>query len=488
MRFIPFIQSRLLTLLVGLMFLFTAALGAVLMLVQRLLAWIDGPHPFFNRFSQTLTSTFSRHPKTITTVLASFFLAGGGGAFAVANLGPDIADQPVVNLTVPLEIAHLEAQADSLDRIELELTRTDFTRASDSPESLLKRMGLVDAQAAAFMRNNPLARQALQQSGRAVTADANGHQQLRTLSVRWLKNESDTFFHRMIVTRTSHGLQATLETSPMTTSVRMTGGTVTRSLYDAADESRLPDPVIHQLTQIFSNQIDFHRTLRKGARFSVVYEVLEADGEPIRTGRVLSAEFNNDNKTFEAVWFQEPGMKGNYYDMDGKSLSRAYLASPVQFSRQTSGFAVRLHPIFNTRQAHLGVDYAAPTGTPALTVGDGVVSFAGRQGGYGNVVKVRHGNGHETLYAHLSKIHVRQGQTVQKGQRIGDVGSTGWSTGPHLHFEFLVNGVHTDPEKVIRQAQSIPISPSAMKDFINTVGQAQARLLAASQMRETNMQ
>jgi murein DD-endopeptidase MepM/ murein hydrolase activator NlpD len=149
---------------------------------------------------------------------------------------------------------------------------------------------------------------------------------------------------------------------------------------------------------------------------------------------------------------------------------------------------VRLHPIFNTRQAHLGVDYAAPTGTPALTVGDGVVSFAGRQGGYGNVVKVRHGNGHETLYAHLSKIHVRQGQTVQKAQRIGDVGSTGWSTGPHLHFEFLVNGVHTDPEKVIRQAQSVPISPSAMKDFISTVGQAQARLLAASQMRETNMQ
>lgn len=488
MRLLPFLQSRLLTLLVGIMFLFTAALGAVLMLVQHFLAWIDGPHPVLNRVSQGLWANLSRHPKTISTLLASVLLAGGGGAFAIANLGPDIADQPVVTITVPVEIQHLEAQADSLDLIELELTRSDFTRASDSAESLLRRLGLVDAQAAAFMRSNPLVRQALQQSGRSVTADANAQHQLRSLSVRWLKNDNDTFFHRMIVSRTSQGLQASLETSPMTTSVRMTGGTVTRSLYDAADESRLPDPVITQLTQIFSNQIDFHRTLRRGARFSVVYEVLEADGEPIRTGRVLSAEFNNDNRTYEAVWFQEPGQKGNYYDMDGKSLSRAYLASPVQFSRQTSGFAVRLHPIFKTRQAHLGVDYAAPTGTPAMTVGDGVVSFAGRQGGYGNVVKVRHGNGHETLYAHLNKIHVRQGQTVQKGQRIGDVGSTGWSTGPHLHFEFLVNGVHTDPSKVIRQAQSVPISPTAMKDFIHTVSQAQAQLLAASQMRETNMQ
>jgi murein DD-endopeptidase MepM/ murein hydrolase activator NlpD len=488
MRFLPYLQSRLLTLLVGLMFLCTAALGAVLMVVQRLLVWVDGPHPVLHRISQTLTASLSRHPKTISTALASLLLVGGGGAFAIANLGPDIADQPVVTITVPLEIAHLEAQAYSLDLIELELTRTDFTRASDTPESLLRRLGLADAQAAAFMRSNPLARQALQQSGRAVTADANAQQQLRSFSVRWLRNETDTFFHRMVVTRTSLGLQATLETSPMTTSVRMTGGTVTRSLYDAADETRLPDPVITQLTQIFSNQIDFHRTLRRGARFSVVYEVLEADGEPIRTGRVLSAEFNNDNKTYEAVWFQEPGQKGNYYDMDGKSLSRAYLASPVPFSRQTSGFAVRLHPIFKTRQAHLGVDYAAPTGTPAMTVGDGVVSFAGRQGGYGNVVKVRHGNGHETLYAHLNKIHVRQGQSVHKGQRIGDVGSTGWSTGPHLHFEFLVNGVHTDPGKVIRQAQSVPISPSSMANFISTVGHAQAQLLAASQMRESNMQ
>jgi murein DD-endopeptidase MepM/ murein hydrolase activator NlpD len=220
----------------------------------------------------------------------------------------------------------------------------------------------------------------------------------------------------------------------------------------------------------------------------VVYEVLEADGEPVRTGRVLTAEFNNGNKTYEAVWHQEPEQKGNYYSMEGKSLSRAYLASPVAFSRKTSGFSIRLHPIFQTMKAHLGVDYAAPTGTPALTVGDGVVEFSGVQGGFGNVVIVRHGSNHSTVYAHLSRILVRKGQSVQKGQTIGAVGSTGWSTGPHLHFEFRVNGVHVDPDKVIQQAQSTPLSPTAMARFKVVAEQARTQLQAAAQMREVTTQ
>jgi murein DD-endopeptidase MepM/ murein hydrolase activator NlpD len=134
------------------------------------------------------------------------------------------------------------------------------------------------------------------------------------------------------------------------------------------------------------------------------------------------------------------------------------------------------------------VDYAAPTGTPAQTVGDGVVEFAGVQGGFGNVVIVRHGNNHSTVYAHLSRILVRAGQTVQKGQTIGAVGSTGWSTGPHLHFEFRVNGVHVDPEKVIQQAQSTPLSPAAMARFKSTAAQARAQLQAAAQMRDVSAQ
>jgi murein DD-endopeptidase MepM/ murein hydrolase activator NlpD len=488
MSFLALIQSRLVSLFVGFLFLCTAVLGAALMAAQRTLDWLDGQHPQLAQALQAFGRWLTRHPKTISATLATLLLAGGGGAFALANLGPDIAEQPVVTVITPVEITQLQEQAASLDRVEMSLTRTDSTRSSDTAETLLRRLGLVDPEAANYLRKNPLAKQALKQAGRSVVAEADGQQRLRQLHVRWLNNETDTFFQRLVIKRTDAGLLAAQETSPMNTSLRMTGGTVASSLYDAADEARLPDAIISQLTQIFSNQIDFHRTLRKGARFSVVYEVLEADGEPVRTGRVLTAEFNNDNKTYEAVWHQEPGQKGNYYTMDGKSLSRTYLASPVAFSRKTSGFAMRLHPIFQTMKAHLGVDYAAPTGTPAQTVGDGVVEFAGVQGGFGNMVVVRHGNNHSTVYAHLSRIHVRKGQTVQKGQTIGAVGSTGWSTGPHLHFEFRVNGTHVDPQKVIQQAQSTPLGPAAMVRFKSVATQAKSQLLAAAQMRENNTQ
>ncbi len=488
MPFLSALQSRLASLLIAFMFLCTAVLGALLVGVQRLLAWLDGQHPVLAASFKSLGRWLARHPKTISGGIATLLLAAGGGAFAIANLGPDISDQPTVTITVPIEIAQLEEQAQTLDLINISLTRSDSTRFPDTPDNLLRRLGITDPDAAVFLRNNPLSKQALRQGGRSVTAEVDSQQRLIQLHVRWLNKETDTFFQRLAIKRNEKGLHAALETSPMNTSIRMTGGTVTRSLYDAADEARLPDAVIHQLTQIFSNQIDFHRTLRKGARFSVVYEVLEADGEPVRTGRVLTAEFNNDDKTYEAIWFQEPGQKGNYYSLDGQSLSRSYLASPVPFSRKTSGFATRLHPIFKTEQAHRGVDYAAPTGTPAQSVGDGVVSFAGSQGGYGNVVEIRHGNGHSTLYAHLSKINVRVGQTVQKGQTIGAVGSTGWSTGPHLHFEFRVNGVHVDPQKIIQQAQAQPIPSNAMALFSTHVAQARMQLQAAGQMREVNSQ
>jgi murein DD-endopeptidase MepM/ murein hydrolase activator NlpD len=272
----------------------------------------------------------------------------------------------------------------------------------------------------------------------------------------------------------------------MNASIRVSGGTVSSSLFAASDEARLPETIVTQLTDIFSSQIDFHRTLRKGARFGVVYEVLEADGEPLRTGKVLSAEFTNGNKNYQAVWFQEAGQKGSYYSLDGKSLKRAYLAAPVAYSRKTSGMGMRLHPIFQTLQKHNGVDYAAPSGTPTYTVGDGVVDFAGAQGGYGNVVIVRHGNGHNTVYAHLSRIQVRKGQTVTQGQVIGNVGSTGWSTGPHLHFEFRVNGVYTDPQRVIQQAQSAPISPAARQAFARQADAARLQLASAGQMRDGN--
>ncbi|MBM3387763.1 MAG: M23 family metallopeptidase [Betaproteobacteria bacterium] len=415
-------------------------------------------------------------------------LALAGGAFAVASLAPDAADWPVTTLSETITVPGLQAQADTLDLRQLKLLRNDSTRSADNPEALLRRLGMVDPEAARFMRTQPLVRDALSRAGRSVSAEATERQQLTQLTVRWLGSDSDSQFQRLVVTREHKGLSARLETVPMQASIRLSGGTVSSSLYAASDELKLPDAIVSQLTNIFSSQIDFHRTLRKGARFGVVYEVLEADGEPLRTGKVLSAQFENGDKTYEAIWFQQPGQKGGYYALDGKSLRRAYLAAPVAYSRKTSGMGTRLHPIFQKQQIHRGIDYAAPSGTPAYSVGDGVIEFAGVQGGYGNVVIVRHGGGHSTLYAHLSRIHVRKGQSVSQGQAIGAVGSTGWSTGPHLHFEFRVNGVYTDPQRIIQQAQAAPIAPDSRNAFALQARQSRQQLAAAGQMRNGNEQ
>jgi len=459
--------------------------GQVLLAVQQALDWLDGPHPVATRL-KPLAYFLARHPRKITTVLGGGLLVVAGGAFAVASLGPDPAELPISNYTEPVSVPSLASQAEALDLHELKLLRSDTTRAADSPESLLRRLNIVDPEAARFMRADPQVRDALSRAGRSVMAETTDQQQVTQLTVRWLRNEADSQFQRLTVLREAGKLATRLEAVPMNASIRVSGGTVSSSLFAASDEARLPEAIVNQLTDIFSSQIDFHRTLRKGARFGVVYEVLEADGEPLRTGKVLSAEFVNGDKTYQAVWFQEPGQKGSYYGLDGKSLRRAYLAAPVAYSRKTSGMGMRLHPIFQTMQVHRGVDYAAPAGTPTYTVGDGVVEFAGVQGGYGNTVIVRHGNNHSTVYAHLSRIQVRKGQSVTQGQVIGAVGSTGWSTGPHLHFEFRVNGVYTDPQRIIQQAQSAPISPAAREAFARQAETARQQLAAASQMRDGN--
>lgn len=463
---------------------FVVLAGSLLLAVQRALHWLDSAHPLA-ALLRPMSLRIRQNAKQIASSLSAALLLAGSGAFAVANLSPDAADMPTTLLTQAISVPGLELQAEQLDLRKLTLRRTDTTRSSDTEESLLRRLGLVDPEAAQFMRQNRMVRDALSRPGRSVMAEVTDNQQLSELSVRWLSAETDRQFTRLVVARGAQGMVARIENLPMQTSIRMAGGTVNSSLYAASDEARLPDTVVSQLAEIFSSQIDFHKTLRKGARFAVVYEVLEADGEPLRAGKVISAEFINGQRKYEAVWFQGPGEKGNYFGFDGRGMQRAYLASPVPFSRKTSGFSIRLHPIFQTTQAHRGIDYAAPTGTPALSVGDGVVEFAGTQNGYGNVVIVRHANNHSTLYAHLSQIHVKKGQTIAQGQTVGAVGSTGWSTGSHLHFEFRVNGVHVNPETITQQAQSGPISPALRTAFNSQAQLARAQLMAAAQMRES---
>jgi len=440
--------------------------------------------------SHTLRAVVARHPKHVTAALALVLLGGGGGAFAVANLGPDASNLPVRILVENLETPHLEQQIAELEQKTLKLYRNDITRGSDTAESLLRRLGLLDSAAAAYIRQTPEVRQALlNRSGRNVSVEANEQQQLLTLTTRWLKNDNDTQYQRMVITRNDNNkFSVRTDSAPLTASVRMTGGTVASSLYAASDEARLPDNVTRQLADVFSGQIDFHRALRKGAVFSVVYETLEAEGEPLRAGRLLSAEITNDKKTYDAVWFQEPGQKGAYYTMSGDSLRRAFLASPMPYSRRTSGFGMREHPIFHTQRAHMGVDYAAPTGTPVISVADGVVVESGFSGGFGNMVVVQHNARQSTVYAHLSKIGVRKGQAVKQGDNLGAVGSTGWATGPHLHFEFRINGHHVDPLTLAQQGSSEPISAALRPQFDQRAQYARTQLMAAAQMRQGNVQ
>jgi murein DD-endopeptidase MepM/ murein hydrolase activator NlpD len=416
-------------------------------------------------------------------------LGGGGGAFAVASLAPDPAAIPVRDVVETVQPLPLAAQADALDLHAFRLFRTDSTRSSDTPEALLQRLGLNDPAAAAFLRQNPEARQALLgRAGRSVSAEASDRQELLSLTTRWIDGDSDTHFKRLVVQRSGKGFTARVELAPLTASLRLGSGTIYSSLFAATDDARIPDAVAIQVAEIFSGNIDFHRALRKGDRFSIVYEALEADGEPLRTGRVVSAEFLNAGKTYQAMWFQEAGQKGGYYTLDGESLRRAYLASPLAFSRVTSGFKMRFHPILQTWRAHLGVDYAAPTGTAVRSVGDGVVEFAGSQGGFGNVVYIKHRNNHTTVYAHLSRISVRKGQSVGQGETVGAVGATGWATGPHLHFEFRVNGRHMDPMTIAQQSESVPVSPGARQAFAHKVAATRQQLAAAALVQSTNVQ
>ncbi|HEX6156077.1 MAG TPA: peptidoglycan DD-metalloendopeptidase family protein, partial [Burkholderiales bacterium] len=223
-----------------------------------------------------------------------------------------------------------------------------------------------------------------------------------------------------IVAEANGYYRVTDDRAQLDTQIAMKSGVIRSSLFAATDDASIPDSIAMQLGDVFSGDIDFHRDLRKGDRFSVIYELHYLNGRPVRAGRVLAAEFTNNGKTFRAVQF------GNgYYAPDGKNLRKAFMRSPLEFSRVSSGFGMRRHPIAQAWRQHQGIDYAAPTGTRVRAVGDGVVEYAGVKGGYGNVVILRHHGQYATVYAHLSRITVRKGARVAQNDTIGAVGQTG---------------------------------------------------------------
>jgi len=227
----------------------------------------------------------------------------------------------------------------------------------------------------------------------------------------------------------------------------VTHGVVQSSLFDAGAQAGMSDAMVIKLANAFGYDIDFAQDLRIGDSFTVIYDDLYREGERLRDGDIIAATFVNRGRRFSAFRYTDAGGNTMFYSEDGRPLRKSFLRTPVEFTRISSTFtAGRMHPILGTMRAHRGVDYAAPSGTPVRAAGDGKITFRGWQNGYGNVVILQHGGHFSTLYGHMSRFAgIRDGQHVSQGQTIGYVGMTGLATGPHLHYEFRIDGVHRDP-------------------------------------------
>ena len=253
------------------------------------------------------------------------------------------------------------------------------------------------------------------------------------------------------VVRQDSGFEAKMINNPVEVRVRRASATIDSSLFQAAGAAEISDMVALKLANVFAWDLDFVLDIREGDRFTAVYERIYQDGKYLHDGEVLAAEFVNNGKVYRAVRFVSDSGSVGYYSPNGLAMRKAFLRAPVEFTRVSSAFNPhRHHPILNLIRGHMGTDYAAPTGTPVHAAGDGHVSFAGQRGGYGNAIVLAHGANISTLYGHMSRFarNVHVGTRVQQGEVIGYVGMTGLATGPHLHYEYLIGGVHRNPQTV----------------------------------------
>ncbi len=318
----------------------------------------------------------------------------------------------------------------------------DVSRRDDTPATLLGRLG-ADATDAETILRSPRAMRPFRLLLPGTPVQSKVDQAGKLRSLRYL-SDKDTV---LSVDRVGEGFQAFEQQVELTRRIEMKSGEIKTSLFAATDAAGIPDEVAIQLADIFAGDLDFRRDLHRGDRFAVVFETAHYDGRAIRPLRVLAAEFSGRKQTFRAVWFQDPWGRGGYYTPEGENLRKVFLRSPLEFSRVTSGFGVRRHPILQQWRAHQGVDYGAPTGTKVKATGDGVVAFAGRRSGYGNLIVLRHHGGYSTYYAHLRDFarRLKPGIRVLQGETIGYIGQTGWATGPHLHYEFRAHDQNRDP-------------------------------------------
>jgi murein DD-endopeptidase MepM/ murein hydrolase activator NlpD len=378
---------------------------------------------------------------------------GSATTSAPVSPAPDTAATPSNVAAPPSPI--LVQQASVLSIIEVVVGR------NDTLDGIFRRMSLNKADLASI-RALPGIRQFLDflKPGDAIKlthSDGDIQELTRKVSETQILN----------VVRQTSGFEAKMIDNPVETRVRTATATIDSSLFQAAGAADISDVVALKLANVFAWDIDFVLDIREGDRFTAVYEQIYQDGKYLRDGEVLAAEFVNNGKVYRAVRFVSDSGSAGYYTPTGLAMRKAFLRAPVDFTRVSSAFNPhRQHPILNTIRGHMGTDYAAPTGTPVHAAGDGRVSFAGRRGGYGNAVELTHGSNVSTLYGHLSRFarNVHVGTHVQQGDVIGYVGMTGLATGPHLHYEYLTNGVHRNPQTV-QLPGAEPLHAEALQRF-----------------------
>ncbi|MEP7371119.1 MAG: M23 family metallopeptidase [Nitrosospira sp.] len=420
-------------------------------------------------------SILAHKPLTLTKkrlrwliLLSSFPLFGMVAAFGIA---PDtsLEDFPVEEVIRGLELPEILPPSDA----NMTFWRQERIQAGDTIATLLSRLEVSNQDAANFLRDSRGIKATHQLvSGKIVHVQTTAAGEL--LLLRYFPGGSE----QLVMEKVGGVFKVSEQPVKLETHIQMKSGVINSSLFAAVDGAGVPDSVATQIVDILASDIDFHRDLRKGDRFTVVYDSLYGNGEPARPGRVLSVEFINQGTPHRAVYFQADNGESGYYTPDGKNLRKAFLRSPLEFSRISSGFSsARFHPILKTWRAHSGIDYAAPTGTRVKAAADGTVMFAGWQGGYGNVVILQHHGQYSTVYGHLSTFAkgLRSGQRVNQGDVIGHVGATGMATGPHLHYEFRFNGVQRDPTRVAMPTAN-PVSARHMPAFYEYTKPLMARL------------
>lgn len=431
-------------------------------------------------------------PKVAAAVAATLTLAAVT-AFGTAPLR-EVELPPVETLIESVAIAASMPAADDADWQPEAFIRSERIRRGESLASLLDRLGATDSEFHKFVASNAGARKLMQlQAGRTVNAEIDEAGRVQSLQYRFgnLDAEADSARQptgRLTIRRNGDRFEASEEPVVVERQVAMGVAVVRTSLFAAIDEAGIPEAVATQVADILDGEVDFSRDLRVGDTLRVVYEVIRDAGslDAPAVSRILAMEFVVNGARHEAVWFErDDSGRGEYFAFDGRGLRKAFLQHPVEFSRISSGFSnARMHPILKYTREHKGVDFAAPTGSKVRSSGDGIVEYVGQQRGYGNVIEIRHRGGISTLYAHLRGFArgLSQGAKVSQGDVIGFVGSTGWATGPHLHYEFRIDGQHVDPLSIVMPG-SAPLDAAELEQFVAQSGGLRTRLAQLDAVR-----